>query len=83
MIRVRRLFVLSFDDADDRESHKQYYLPTVEMKDHNFLIDERNLFDQTIKNDLKTNDSIRKIATDKGNDYTPGCLLDYPYFKKY
>ena len=53
------------------------------MKDHNFLIDERNLFDQTIKNDLKTNDSIRKIATDKGNDYTPGCLLDYPYFKKY
>ena len=83
MIRVKRLFVLSFDDADDWESHKQYYLPTVEIKDHNVLIDGRNLFDQTIKNDLKTNDSIRKIATGKGNDYTPGCLLDYPYFKKY
>ena len=26
-------------------------------------------------------DKIRKIATGKGDDYTPGCLLDYQYFK--
>ena len=25
--------------------------------------------------------NIRKIATGKGDDYTTGCLLDYPYFK--
>ena len=24
-----------------------------------------------------------KIATVQGDDYTTGCLLDYPYFKKY
>ena len=47
------------------------------------MIDGRNLFDQTIKNDLKTYDNIRKIATGQGDDYTTGCLLDYPYFKKY
>ena len=24
--------------------------------------------------------NIRKIATGQGDDYTTGCLLDYPYF---
>ena len=55
----------------------------MEIKDYNVMIDGRNLFDQTIKNDLKTYDNIRKIATGQGDDYTTGCLLDYPYFKKY
>ena len=26
-------------------------------------------------------ENIRKIAIGKGDDYTTGCLLDYPYFK--
>ena len=30
------------------------------------------------KNDIRTNENIRKIATDQGNDYITGCLLDYP-----
>ena len=47
------------------------------------MIDERNFFHKPIKNDLKTYDNIRKIATSPGDDYTAGCLLDYPYFKKY
>ena len=34
------------------------------------------------KNDLRTYDNIRNVATDQGDDYT-GCLLDYPCFKKY
>ena len=28
-------------------------------------------------------DNIRKIATDQGDNYTIGCLLDYPYYKTY
>ena len=47
------------------------------------MINGRNFFDHPIKNDLKTYDKIRKIATDKGDNYTTGCLLNYPYFKKY
>ena len=47
------------------------------------MIDGRNLFDQPIKNDLKTYYNIRKIATGQSYDYTTGCLLDYPYFKNY
>ena len=68
---------MSFKDDDGRESCEQYYLPTVEIKDYNIMID------QPIKNDLKTYDNIRKIATGQGDDYTTGCLLDYPYFKTY
>ena len=74
---------MPFKDDDGQESHRQYYLPTVEIKDYNVVIDGRNFFDQPIKNDLKTYDNIRKIATNQGDDYTTGCLLDYPYFKKY
>ena len=59
------------------------YLPTVEIKDYNVMIDGRNFFDQPIENDLKTYYNIRKIATGQGDDYTIGCLLDYTYFKKY
>ena len=46
------------------------------------MIDGRNFFDQPIKNDLKTY-NIGKIATSENDDYTTGCLLDYPYFKNY
>ena len=28
-------------------------------------------------------DSIRKIETGPGDDYTTGCLLEYNYFKNY
>ena len=47
------------------------------------MINGRDFFDQPIKNDLKAYDNIRKIATGQGDDYTTGCLSDYPYFKRY
>ena len=80
---VNRHFILAFEVHNGRESLSRYYLPTVETKDYNVLIDGKNFFDQTIKNNLKTYDDIRKIATGQGDDYRTGCLLDYPYFKKY
>ena len=55
----------------------------MEIKDYNVLIDGRNFVDQPIKNDPKTSDNIRKNSTGRGYDFTVGCLLDYPYFKKY
>ena len=36
---VKRLFVLSFENEDDRTSHSTYYLPKVEIKDYNVMID--------------------------------------------
>ena len=77
---VNRLFVLAFENDDDRTSDDQYYLPTVEIKDYNIMINGENFFDQPVKNNKVTYENIRKIATGQGDDYTTGCLLDYPYF---
>ena len=79
---VNRLFVLSFENENDRTSHSTYYLPKVEIKDYNVMIDGRNFFDQPINSMNKTYENIRKIATGKGDDYATGCLLDYLYFKE-
>ena len=77
---VNRLFVLAFENDDDRTSDDRYYLPTVEIKDYNIMINGENFFDQPIKNNKVKYDNIRKIAIGQGDDYTTGCLLDYPYF---
>ena len=73
---------MSFENENDRTSHAEYYLPKVEIKDYNVMVDGKNFFDQSINNDFKTYENIRKIATGKGDDYTTGCLLNYPYFKE-
>ena len=80
---VNRLFVLPFENETDREVHTKYFLPLEEIKDYNVIIDERNFFDQPIKNDFKTYDNIRKISTGQGDDYITGCVLDYNYFKEH
>ena len=80
---VNRLFVLAFENDEQRISNKRYYIPNVEIKDYNVMIDGQNFFDQPIKNDKVTYENIRKIAMGQGDDYTTGCLLDYAYFKKY
>ena len=43
---VNRLFVLEFEDDNGQESLKQYYLPTVEIKDYNVMIDGINFLDR-------------------------------------
>ena len=77
---INRLFVLAFERDTQRTSHSNYYLPNVEIKDYNIMINGENVFHQPIKNNKRTYENIRKIATGEGDDYTTGCLLDYPYF---
>ena len=77
---VNRLFVLAFENDYDKTRSNEYYLPIVEIKDYNIMINGENFFDQPIKNNKVTYDNIRKIATCYGDDYTTGRLLDYPYF---
>ena len=43
---------------------------------------EKNFFDEPVRNDIVTYESIRKIAIGQRDDYTTACLLDYTYFKK-
>ena len=47
------------------------------------MIDRKNLFDQSVKNNKATYENIKKLATLQGDDYTTGFLLDYMQFKNY
>ena len=51
---VNRLFVLAFENDAQRTSNKRYYLPNVEIKENNVMIDGKNVFDQSTNSDLKT-----------------------------
>ena len=78
---VNRLFVLALEDDAQRKVHSGYYLPKIEIKNYNVMINGENFFDQPIKDNEVTYENIRKVATGKGDNYTTGCLLDYTYFR--
>ena len=59
-------------------TNKRHFFPTVKVKDYYV-----NFFHQPVKNSLRTNDNILKIVSGLGDDYTTGCLLDYPCFKEH
>ena len=76
---TNRLFVLSFENEEDRISFSKYYVPKVEIKDINALIDGKPFFEIPVKNKEKVYEAI--IEMSKNDDYTTGNLLDYEYFK--
>ena len=78
---VNRLFVLAYQNADDRQSFSQFYLPNVMVKDYNVIIDKLAFFDLPIKTEEEAYEKIIDIS--RNNEYTTGNLLDYDYFKKY
>ena len=78
---VNRLFVLAYQNADDRQSFSQFYLPNVMVKDYNVIIDKLAFFDLPIKTEEDT--YVKIIHISRNNEYTTGNLLDYDYFKKH
>ena len=74
---VNRLLVLSFKNGDDdpiRNSFDKYYIPLVEIKDFNVLVDNKPFFDQLVKNKQVYENLVQMSRND---DYTTGNLLDY------
>ena len=47
------------------------------------MFDEKSLFDEPVKNYIRTYDNIQIITAGQEDYYTTDCLLDYPYFKEY
>ena len=41
---INILFVLAFENDEQRTSNKRYYIPNVEIKDYNVLIDGKKFF---------------------------------------
>ena len=78
---ANRLFVLAYQNADDRQSFCQFYLPRVMVKDFNVIIDKLAFFDLPIKTEEEAYEKLIDIS--RNNEYTTGNLLDYDYFKKY
>ena len=76
---VIRLFVLAFENKNDRTSFSKYYVPKAEKKDFNVLIYRKPFFEIPVKNKEEAYEAI--IEMSKNNDYTTGNLLDYEYFK--
>ena len=80
--KVNRLFVLAFEtDETDRTIFSDYYVPKVEIKGYNVLIDQKPFFEISVKNKEETYEAI--IEMFKNNGYTAGNLLDYEYFSKH
>ena len=80
---VNRLFVLLFtrDNAsDNRDSFSHYFVPNVEIKDFNVLIDGKSFFDLPVKSEEEAYE--KSIEMSRVNDYTTGNILDFGYFKE-
>ena len=74
------MFALSLKNSNDdptRDSFDEYYMPSVEIKDFNALIDNKQFFDQAVKKKQEAYEIIIKMW--RINDYTTGNLLDYSY----
>ena len=78
---VNRLFVLAYQNADDRQSFSQFYLPKLMVKYHNVIIDILAFFELPIKTEEEAYEKIIDIC--RNNEYTTDNLLDYDYFKKH
>ena len=78
---VNRLFVLAYQNVDDRQTYDEFYFPKVMVKDYNVIIDKLAFFDLSIKTEEEAYEKIIDIS--RNNEFTTGNLLDYDYFKKY
>ena len=72
LTKANRLFVLSFQNENDRTSFSKYYFPNVQISDFNVLINGKSFFEMSIKNDEETYEQVIKMG--RNNDYTRGKL---------
>ena len=80
---VNRLFVSSFartDATNNRDTFSDYYVPNVDIKDFNVLIDGKIFFDFPVKSKEEAYKKVMDMSNN--NDETTGDLLDFAYFKK-
>ena len=69
---VNRLFVLAYQNADNRQSFSKFYLPKGMVKDFNVIIDKLAFFDLPIKAEEEAYEKIVDIS--RNIEYTTGNL---------
>ena len=78
------MFVLSFKNDDNdptRDSFNKYYMPLLELKDFNALIENKPFFDQSVKNKQEAYE--KPIEMSRNDDYITRNLLDFSYHQNY
>ena len=70
---MTRVFIALFKNESDRRVLTGYYLPKAEIEDYNFMIDEKNIFDQPVTKNFKNlkkhskNCFLKTFATGQGD----------------
>ena len=75
--------VLSFkngNDAPTKDSFGEYYVPLIEIKDLNTLVDNKPFSLSARKNKQEAYKKLVEMS--RNNEYTTGTLLDYLYHQK-
>ena len=69
---------MAFPNEEDISSFSKYYIPTVEIKYYNVLIDLQPFYDVPIKNKEQTYKAIPELINH--DNYTTGNSSTYQYF---
>ena len=83
---VNRLFAMACNSENvqpTRNGQQKYYLPRIDLKEYNVIIDGTNFYDNPIENIIEKYRELKKVMIGKGEDYTTGSLLDFNYFDKH
>ena len=62
---------------------RKHYLPRIDLKKYNVIIDRGNFYDNPIESDIEKYRELKKVMIGKGEDNTTGSLLDFNYFDKH
>ena len=82
---ISRLFVLSFKNGNDdllRDSFNKYYRPLAKIKDFDELIDNKQFFQQPVKNKQEGYEKLIEMLR-RNNGYATRNILDYLYHQNY
>ena len=85
---VNRLFVMAYNNTENanqptKNGQQNYYLPRIDLKIYNVIIDGKKFYDNPIESDIGKYRELKKVMIGKGEYYTTGSLLDYDYFNKH
>lgn len=72
--------MLLFEFSAYTTTRAGYFLPIVEMKCYNVMINVNNLFSRYVKNRELTLLILKKPMIGQGNDNNAGGFLDYRFF---
>ena len=78
---VNRLFVLAFPNEEDRRSFSKYYIPNVEIKYYNVIIDGEPFYEYQKKDKEETNKAITELTRNDllrtGNEFNFECFCEH------